>query len=107
MPVDTLMSRYEMIECKHINNVKPVKPMSKGCVDCLKTGDEWVHLRVCMECGYVGCCDSSKNTHATKHYQKTGHPIVFSFQPGENWGWCYEDEVMFEFEDDSETNITP
>ena len=63
---------------------------------CLKIGDTWVHLRLCMTCGHVGCCDSSKNKHATKHFHMTKHPIIKSFQPGEEWGWCYIDEEMFD-----------
>lgn len=62
------------------------------CEDCIKTGDSWVHLRVCLACGHVGCCDSSKNKHATKHFHATGHPIVQSIEPGEDWRWCYVDE---------------
>ncbi|MCS6303060.1 MAG: UBP-type zinc finger domain-containing protein [Nitrospira sp.] len=57
-------------------------------------GDTWVYLRLCLSCGHVGCCDSSKNTHATKHFHKTHHPIVRSFEPGEHWRWCYADELM-------------
>ena len=68
-------------------------PSAQGCEDCLKTGDTWVHLRECQICGHVGCCDSSKNTHATKHFHATQHPIIQSFQPGEDWRWCYVDEV--------------
>jgi len=69
---------------------KPRTP--QGCEECLKMGDEWVHLRLCLECGHVGCCDSSKNKHATKHYALTHHPVVRSFQPGEDWRWCYVHE---------------
>lgn len=83
--------------CKHIENAPyDVKPNSKGCEECLKTGDSWVHLRLCLECGHVGCCDSSKNTHATKHFRATGHPVIRSLEPGEKWEWCYVDEVMIE-----------
>jgi hypothetical protein len=64
-------------------------------VECLAIGDEWVHLRLCMTCGHVGCCDSSKGKHATAQAGATGHPIVRSFQPGEDWFWCYVDEVAF------------
>ena len=66
----------------------------KGCEECLASGDTWVHLRLCLECGHVGCCDSSKNKHATKHFHQTKHPIVRSFEPGEDWRWCYVDEVF-------------
>jgi uncharacterized UBP type Zn finger protein len=79
--------------CTHLDQIRPVTPHSTGCEDCLKTGDTWVHLRLCLECGHVGCCDSSKNKHATKHFHRTQHPIIKSFEPGEDWGWCYIDEV--------------
>jgi uncharacterized UBP type Zn finger protein len=82
--------------CEHISQIRDVKPSAKGCEDCLKTGDTWVHLRICLHCGHVGCCDSSKNKHATKHFQKTGHPIMQSFQPGESWRWCYIDQIYIE-----------
>jgi uncharacterized UBP type Zn finger protein len=71
---------------------KDVTPHTKGCEECLKTGDSWVHLRMCMVCGHVGCCDSSKNTHATKHFEQTQHPIARSIEPGESWRWCYVDQ---------------
>ncbi len=64
--------------------------------DCLKAGDTWVHLRLCETCGQVGCCDSSKNKHALSHFRATGHPVIKSFEPGEEWGWCYVDELFFE-----------
>ena len=83
-----------MAQCTHLNHVRNVKPSADGCEECLKSGDEWVQLRECLECGHVGCCDSSKNKHATKHYQETKHPIMQSFQPGESWRWCYIDEMM-------------
>lgn len=83
--------------CEHLASVdKHHKPNSKGCEECLKMGDSWVHLRVCLTCGHVGCCDSSKNKHATKHYHSTLHPIVRSLESGENWGWCYVDAAFFE-----------
>jgi len=80
--------------CTHLDHVHDVTPGTQGCEECLEEGDRWVHLRVCLECGHVGCCDSSPNKHATKHYHRTGHPVVRSIEPGETWGWCYEDEVM-------------
>ena len=80
----------------HIHNVKPNTP--QGCEECLKTGDTWVHLRLCLECGHVGCCDSSPNKHATKHFHRTKHPIMKSLERGENWGWCYVDDLMIEFD---------
>ena len=82
--------------CEHIEKAdKTTKPKTpEGCEECLKTGDEWVHLRLCLTCGHVGCCDSSKNKHATKHFHQTQHPVIKSFEPGEDWLWCYLDELM-------------
>jgi uncharacterized UBP type Zn finger protein len=86
-----------MAICSHLDQIKLEAPDSvPGCEDCLKTGDRWVHLRVCLSCGHVGCCDSSPNRHATKHARSTSHPIVQSAERGEDWCWCYEDEVAFE-----------
>lgn len=82
--------------CTHLDHIHKVKPSAAGCEECLATGDSWVHLRECLECGHVGCCDDSKNKHATKHFHKRQHPIIRSFQPGERWKWCYIDEVMWE-----------
>jgi uncharacterized UBP type Zn finger protein len=82
--------------CDHAAAMKDPPPNTPaGCEECLRTGDQWVHLRLCEECGHVGCCDSSKNKHATKHFRATTHPVVASFQPGENWKWCYVDETMW------------
>ena len=78
--------------CKHLKSVKSVAPRSKGCEECLTMGDRWVHLLLCMGCGHVGCCDSSKNKHATKHFHATHHPVIRSLEPGEQWGFCYVDE---------------
>jgi len=72
----------------------PVKPGSTGCKECLESGGEWVHLRLCMTCGHVGCCDSSPNHHATKHFHRTKHPIIKSFEPAEDWAYCYVDDLM-------------
>jgi uncharacterized UBP type Zn finger protein len=69
---------------------------AKGCEECVKMGATWVHLRECLECGHVGCCDSSVHKHATKHFHATKHPVMRSVEPGETWGWCYVDEVMVE-----------
>jgi Zn ribbon nucleic-acid-binding protein len=80
--------------CTHTDYIKDVEPGAEGCEECLQMGDSWVHLRECLTCGHVGCCDSSKNKHARKHFHATGHPIVQSFQPGEDWRWCYVDEVL-------------
>ena len=80
--------------CTHIaEHLKKVKPSSKGCEDCLKTGDTWVHLRMCLECGHVGCCDSSKNQHARAHFHSTQHPLIQSAERGEDWRWCYIDDM--------------
>jgi hypothetical protein len=82
--------------CVHAASIKNPPPRTpEGCEECLAIGDEWVHLRRCEECGHVGCCDSSKNKHATKHFHATKHPVIRSFQPGEHWKWCYIDEVMW------------
>src|SRR6202043_4068358 len=87
-----------MATCTHLDQIRPVTPRTpNGCEECLKIGDTWVHLRLCLECGHVGCCDSSKNKHATKHFHHTKHPIVKSFEPGETWGWCYIDQVELDF----------
>lgn len=83
-------------QCTHLNQVREVTPSAAGCADCLKTGDSWVHLRLCMACGHVGCCDSSKNKHATKHFHSTDHPIIKSLERGEAWGYCYKDDAFFE-----------
>jgi monovalent cation:H+ antiporter-2, CPA2 family len=80
--------------CKHVSQIHAVHPSARGCEECLKMGAMWVHLRLCMTCGHVGCCDSSRNKHATKHFHATQHPIVRSLEPGEEWGWCYADEVV-------------
>ena len=84
--------------CEHLEgvdrNVKPKTP--EGCQECLEMGDEWVHLRLCLECGHVGCCDNSKNKHATAHYHATDHPVITSYEKGETWKYCYVDDVAAE-----------
>jgi uncharacterized UBP type Zn finger protein len=86
-----------MATCSHLDQVKDVQARTPdGCEECLASGDNWVHLRECLSCGHIGCCDSSKNRHATAHFRRVQHPLIRSFQPGENWGWCFVDEVMFE-----------
>jgi uncharacterized UBP type Zn finger protein len=82
--------------CAHLKQIHPVAPSSRGCAECLELGDDWLHLRICLYCGHVGCCDSSKNKHATKHFHATGHAIIRSFEPGETWGYCYPDDLFFE-----------
>jgi uncharacterized UBP type Zn finger protein len=76
--------------------VHDVKPSSAGCEDCLKIGGRWVHLRMCLECGHVGCCDSSPNRHATAHFHATRHPVIASREPGEHWRYCYLEGVAWE-----------
>ena len=82
--------------CQHVKTLKPVEPRAEGCEECLELGDSWVHLRLCMSCGHVGCCDSSKNKHATKHFHGTKHPVIRSLEPGEEWGFCYPDDHFFD-----------
>lgn len=81
--------------CEHVTMInKDVTPSAQGCEECLKTGDTWVHLRICLTCGHVGCCDNSKNKHATQHFHATQHPVIKSFEKGEHWRWCYIDQMM-------------
>jgi uncharacterized UBP type Zn finger protein len=82
--------------CSHLDQLTDAVPSGTGCVECLATGGTWVHLRRCLTCGHIGCCDSSPGTHATKHFRAEGHPLIQSFEPGEEWIWCYVDEVAFE-----------
>jgi uncharacterized UBP type Zn finger protein len=83
--------------CSHVDTIEfttlPDPPL--GCEECLKIGSPWVHLRMCMECGKVGCCDDSPNRHASQHAREDAHPIIRSAEPGEDWSWCYVDEVAF------------
>jgi uncharacterized UBP type Zn finger protein len=83
--------------CTHLDQVELTElPESvDGCVDCLRDGGKWLHLRICLTCGHVGCCDDSPARHATAHTHETAHPIIRSLEPGEEWCWCYEDEVAF------------
>jgi len=84
-------------QCKHLAQVRDVEPTTPdGCEECLASGDEWVHLRLCLECGHVGCCDDSPNRHATKHFHKTKHPVMRSFEPGEDWGFCFVENLFIE-----------
>ena len=82
--------------CTHLDFIRDVSPSAPGCEDCLRIGSWWVHLRMCMTCGHVGCCDSSPNRHASAHARTSDHPIVRSIEPGEDWMWCYVDEVVLE-----------
>jgi uncharacterized UBP type Zn finger protein len=86
------------VACTHLDQIAvkpPPRTEVEGCEECLMTGDRWVHLRVCLSCGKVLCCDSSPNRHASKHADHEGHPIVRSLEPGEDWSWCYQDRVGF------------
>jgi hypothetical protein len=83
-----------MERCNHTDQIRDVQPSTQGCRECLEIGDTWVHLRECIVCGHVGCCDSSKNKHATGHFLGTSYPGVASFEPGEDWRWCYADETF-------------
>lgn len=87
-----------MNKCNHLKdaNENAVPKTRQGCEECLKMGDTWVHLRVCLTCGHVGCCDSSKNKHAAKHFHATDHPVIKSFEPGDDWKYCYIDDLMTE-----------
>ena len=81
--------------CTHLDQVVDVTPSSEGCEDCLRIGGQWVHLRLCMSCGHVGCCDNSPNRHATAHFNADNHPIIQSYEPGEDWWYCYVDDLGF------------
>lgn len=84
--------------CGHIQSITEIKPPKElVCEECIKNGGEWVHLRTCQTCGATLCCDSSPHKHATKHYHRSGHPVIISAEPGERWLWCYKDEVMAEY----------
>ena len=79
--------------CSHMKQIKITHTSTHECAECVKMGDTWVHLRLCLECGHVGCCDSSKNKHATKHFHRAKHPLIRSIEPGESWIWCYVDDM--------------
>ena len=82
-------------ECSHLDQIADVQPSTlSGCEDCLREGSRWVHLRECLVCGHVGCCDNSPRRHATGHWHASGHPLIRSFEPGERWGWCYPDQLL-------------
>jgi uncharacterized UBP type Zn finger protein len=83
--------------CSHVDQVEitALPDPVAGCEDCLKIGGTWVHLRMCETCGHIGCCDNSPNKHATAHFHETAHPIIRSAEPGEDWSWCYVDEIAF------------
>ena len=81
-------------ECTHLDSIKVTQTDIHVCEDCIKTGDTWVHLRMCLTCGHVGCCDSSPNKHASKHANQSDHPLIRSIEPGERWVWCYVDQIV-------------
>ncbi len=85
--------------CTHVDQIREVRPDAAGCSECLASGDEWVHLRECLVCGHVACCDSSRNRHARSHFERTGHPVIRSFKAGEDWRWCYLDEAYLPADD--------
>lgn len=90
-----------MPTCSHLDQITAEAPdltRPTGCQECLESGTIWVHLRRCLSCGHIGCCDSSTNQHASRHYEATGHPLIVSHQPGENWGWCYPERLFLDFD---------
>jgi hypothetical protein len=87
------MARTRQQQCTHLNTVKAVTPAGHVCRECLAQGDTWVHLRWCRICGHVGCCDDSKNRHARRHAVETKHAIISSLEPGEDWSWCFIDDI--------------
>ena len=87
-----------MAVCAHLDTVNDVAPSGQGCVECLASGGHWVHLRMCQTCGHIGCCDNSPGKHATGHFHATSHPLIRSFEPGEEWFWCYVDDAAFELD---------
>ena len=80
------------MSCAHLAGLTPAPPRTSGCEECLRQGTPWVHLRLCLSCGHVGCCDSSPGQHASRHFHDTHHPVMASLEPGERWAWCYVDE---------------
>ncbi len=88
-----------MRSCEHLSQARDLEPAHHVCDECVKTGSSWVHLRLCLTCGHVGCCDSSPNRHASKHFHATGHPIMRSIERGEEWGWCFVDEITYDLSD--------
>jgi hypothetical protein len=87
--------------CTHTDQIQEVAPSGNGCVECLEIGAQWLHLRRCTGCGHIGCCDSSPNRHATAHFREAAHPVIQSFEPGEDWYWCFIDEIAFERQGDT------
>jgi uncharacterized UBP type Zn finger protein len=93
--------------CAHFDLASNTPPVADGCVECLAMGGVWVHLRRCLECGHIGCCDNSPNRHATAHFHETSHPLVQSFEPGEDWYWCYTDDRGFRVDGDGPSPSHP
>jgi Zn-finger in ubiquitin-hydrolases and other protein len=93
--------------CSHLHTLRPVTPSALGCEECLALGARWVHLRICRTCGHVGCCDDSKNKHATKHFKATQHPIIEGYDPPEGWGWCFVDEASLDLTRDKTPHNGP
>ena len=93
--------------CAHGAFLRRVTPSAKGCEECLKIGSPWVHLRLCRQCGHVGCCDQSPHRHATAHFHATRHPIIEGYDPPEGWGWCYVDEIFLDLGDDVTPQVGP
>ncbi|MFN2607458.1 MAG: UBP-type zinc finger domain-containing protein [Acidimicrobiales bacterium] len=93
--------------CAHLGAIDTTDATANGCVECLAAGGRWVHLRRCASCGHVGCCDSSPGRHATAHFSTSGHPLIQSFEPAEDWFWCYVDEVAFERPEDGPSPSHP
>ena len=91
------------MSCTHLSQFAIVTPSAEGCEECLKTGQRWIHLRICRVCGHVGCCDQSPGRHATGHFRATSHPVMEAYYEPEGWGWCYVDEVMIDLGD----SVTP
>jgi hypothetical protein len=98
-----------MATCTHLDQVQVLElPESvDGCEDCLNAGEKWFHLRICLTCGHVGCCDTSPNKHASGHWRESGHSVMRSLQPGEEWCWCFEDEVGMIIQDITGTTRIP
>ena len=100
-PTDAFFSKMEdpNMPCGHLSHIRSVAAGTLGCEECLEAGQKWVHLRVCRECGHVGCCDNSVGKHATGHFKETGHPIIEGFDPPEGWGYCYVDDEYVDLPD--------
>ena len=92
--------------CEHESGLQAPSPRTpEGCEECLRAGTTWVHLRLCLTCGHVGCCDSSPGRHATRHFHQTAHPVIASYERGERWGWCYVDETEVDLPAQAEANL--